>query len=49
MAGADTLTPVLDGLTFPEAPRWHDGRLWLSDFYSERLGLEPSSVAALSN
>lgn len=37
MGSADTLTPVLDGLTFPEAPRWHDGRLWLSDFYSERV------------
>lgn len=23
---------LLDGLTFPEAPRWHEGRLWFSDF-----------------
>jgi sugar lactone lactonase YvrE len=22
---------VLDGLVFPEGPRWHDGRLWFSD------------------
>lgn len=22
---------LLDGLAFPEAPRWHDGRLWFSD------------------
>jgi sugar lactone lactonase YvrE len=28
---------LIDGLTFPEAPRWHDGRLWLSDFYSFRV------------
>ena len=28
-----TLTTLLDDLTFPEGPRWHDGRLWLSDFY----------------
>jgi len=28
---------VVDGLTFPEAPRWHDGRLWFSDFYSHRV------------
>jgi sugar lactone lactonase YvrE len=28
---------VLDGLTFPEGPRWHDGRLWFSDFYSRRV------------
>jgi sugar lactone lactonase YvrE len=32
-----SLSPVLDGLTFPEAPRWHAGRLWFSDFYSERV------------
>jgi len=28
---------VVDGLTFPEAPRWHEGRLWFSDFYSHRV------------
>ncbi len=28
---------VLDGLTFPEGPRWRDGRLWFSDFYSHRV------------
>ncbi len=22
---------------FLEAPRWHDGRLWLSDFYSRQV------------
>jgi sugar lactone lactonase YvrE len=33
---------VVDGLTFPEAPRWHDGRLWFSDFYSHRvLAVDP--------
>ena len=32
------MTDVLvDGLTFPEAPRWRDGKLWLSDFYSHRV------------
>jgi sugar lactone lactonase YvrE len=25
------------GLTFGEGPRWHDGRLWLSDFYQHRV------------
>lgn len=29
--------PLLEGLTFPEGPRWHDGRLWLSDFYSHEV------------
>jgi sugar lactone lactonase YvrE len=28
---------LLDGLTFPEGPRWHAGRLWFSDFYSHRV------------
>lgn len=26
-------TSWLDGLSFGEGPRWHDGRLWFSDFY----------------
>ena len=25
---------VVDGLSFPECPRWHDGRVWFSDFYT---------------
>lgn len=28
---------VLDGFSFLECPRWHDGRLWLSDFYTGRV------------
>ena len=28
---------LLEGLTFPEGPRWRDGRLWFSDFYSHRV------------
>ncbi len=27
--------PFVDGLDFGEAPRWHDGRLWYSDFYRQ--------------
>jgi sugar lactone lactonase YvrE len=30
-------TILLDGLTFPEGPRWRDGKLWFSDFYSHRV------------
>ncbi len=37
MTNPDKLDVLLDGLTFPEGPRWHDGRLWLSDFYSHRV------------
>ena len=25
--------PFVEGLSFGECPRWHDGRLWYSDFY----------------
>ncbi len=28
---------VVEGLTFPEAPRWRDGKLWFSDFYTHRV------------
>ena len=28
---------LLDGLTFPEGPRWREGRLWFSDFYTHRV------------
>ena len=37
---------LLDGLTFPEGPRWHEGRLWFSDFYNHRVvavGLDGSA------
>jgi sugar lactone lactonase YvrE len=32
-----TLTPLLEGGAFFEAPRWHDGRWWVSDFYREAV------------
>lgn len=28
---------VVDGVDFGEAPRWHDGRLWYSDFYQRAI------------
>jgi len=34
---------LLDGLGFPEGPRWHDGKLWFSDMGTRRVmnvGLE---------
>jgi sugar lactone lactonase YvrE len=37
---------LLDGLTFPEGPRWYDGRLWFSDFYSHRvIAVDPAGKA----
>lgn len=38
---------VLDGLAFPEGPRWHDGRLWFSDMHAhEVLALDIDSGKA---
>ena len=34
MTQAHTLT---DGLYFGEGPRWHNGRLWFSDFYDHAV------------
>ena len=35
--------PFVDGLYFGEGPRWHDGRLWLSDFYAHAvLAIDPA-------
>jgi sugar lactone lactonase YvrE len=36
---AQTLTaePFLSGLYFGECPRWHDGRLWYSDFFDHTV------------
>lgn len=32
-----TTTTFLEGLTFGEGPRWHDGRLWYSDFFAHAV------------
>jgi sugar lactone lactonase YvrE len=37
MSGGSRLATLIEGLSFPEAPRWHDGRLWFSDFYTHRV------------
>ncbi len=29
--------PFVEGLSFGECPRWHDGRLWYSDFYASTV------------
>jgi sugar lactone lactonase YvrE len=30
-------TTVIDGIDFGEGPRWHDGRLWFSDFFQQTI------------
>jgi sugar lactone lactonase YvrE len=37
MANPELPKVLLDGFTFTEGPRWHDGRLWFSDFYTHRV------------
>jgi len=34
---------LIDGLRFPEGPRWRDGRLWFSDMHAQQvLAVDPS-------
>ncbi len=28
---------VLDGFSYTECPRWHEGRLWIADFYTHQV------------
>ena len=28
---------LIDGLRFPEGPRWHEGRLWFSDMHAQQV------------
>ena len=28
---------LLDGLRFPEGPRWHEGRFWFSDMHAGQV------------
>ena len=37
MQGITQLQPVIDGLAFAEAPRWHGGKLWFSDMYTHTV------------
>ena len=33
----NNISTLLEGLTFPEGPRWRSGYLWFSDFYSNEI------------
>ncbi len=50
--GVGDLTVVVDEMSFLEGPRWHDGRIYVSDFYTHRVlcvapGGEPEEVATV--
>ena len=46
MTDRTTTTVVLDGLAFPEGPRWHDGRLFFSDQHDHRVvAMDPDGKA----
>ena len=37
---------LLDDLAFPESPRWHDGRLWVSDWgANEVIAVDPTGAS----
>jgi sugar lactone lactonase YvrE len=45
---------VMDGVSYLEGPRWHSGRVYVSDFYTQRVlavdpdgGAEPETVATV--
>src|ERR1700743_2485642 len=39
------LNTLLDGLAFPEGPRWRDGRLWFSDMHGyEVVAMTPDGA-----
>src|ERR1700722_10555211 len=43
-----TTTILLDGLAFPEGPRWHDGRLFFSDQHDRRVwAMDPIGKAEM--
>jgi len=42
---APNFTTLVDGYAFFEAPRWREGRLWLSDFYTHQVvAVSPEGV-----
>jgi sugar lactone lactonase YvrE len=46
MSMSPTVDVLLDGGTFFEAPRWHEGRWWVSDFYRHAvLSFEPDGTS----
>ena len=37
MGAKQTTRVLLEGVAFPESPRWHDGRLWFSDWMAHQV------------
>ncbi len=34
---AHDISTVLSGMSYLECPRWHDGRVWVVDFYTHEV------------
>jgi sugar lactone lactonase YvrE len=46
--GAREIRTVVAGYSFLESPRWHDGRLWTSDFYTHQVvAVTPDGAAEI--
>ena len=42
------LQTLMTGLTFPEQPRWHEGRLWFSDWGTQEvIALDPDGTSEI--
>jgi sugar lactone lactonase YvrE len=38
----NSMTVLMEGITFGESPRWHDGRVWFSDWGAHQvIALDP--------
>ena len=37
MTELNKTTPIIEGLCFPESPRWHDGKLYFVDMYQGQI------------
>ncbi len=46
--GGTNLQILMSGLAFPESPRWHDGRLWVSDWgANEVVAIDPDGKSQI--
>jgi sugar lactone lactonase YvrE len=52
MTVASRTADLMDGIVFGESPRWHDGRLWFSDWGANQviaLGIDGSHEVVVTD